>query len=56
VDSLWLNGAFALRIDPGGELDSAVSLTVEGGRVTGIYAIRNPAKLAGLDRVAVLTR
>ena len=49
----WLNGAPALRIDPGGELDSAVSLTVEGGRITRIYAIRNPHKLAGLDKVAV---
>ena len=41
---------------PGGEFDSAISLTVEGGRITRIYAIRNPDKLTGLDRVAVLTR
>ena len=52
----WLNGAPALRIDPGGEFDSAVSLTVEGGRITRIYAIRNPQKLTGLDKVAALTR
>ena len=56
VETTWLNGAPALRIDPGGEFDSAVSLTVEGGRITRIYAIRNPHKLAGLDTVAVLTR
>ena len=56
VETTWLNGAPALRIDPGGEFDTAVSLTVEGGRITRIYAIRNPHKLAGLDRVAVLTR
>jgi len=52
----WLNGAPALRIDPDGELDTAMSLAVEGGRITRIYAIRNPHKLAGLDRVAILTR
>ena len=32
------------------------SITVEDGRVTRIYAIRNPHKLAGLDGVAALTR
>ena len=52
----WLNGAPALRIDPDGEFDGAVSLTVDGGRITRIYVIRNPHKLAGLDRVAVLAR
>ena len=54
VETTWLNGAPALRIDPGGELDTAVSLTVEGGRITRIYAIRNPHKLTGLDTAAVL--
>jgi len=33
-----------------------VSLSVENGRITGIYAIRNPHKLARLDGVAALTR
>ncbi len=56
VEATWLNGAPALRIDPGGELDTAVSLTVENGRISRIYAIRNPHKLTGLDKVASLTR
>jgi RNA polymerase sigma-70 factor (ECF subfamily) len=56
IGTSWLNGAPALRIDPAGEFDSAVCLTVEGGRITGIYAIRNPHKLAGLNKVAFLTR
>ncbi len=54
--AVWLNGSPALRIDIGGELDTAVSLSVENGRITHIYAIRNPHKLAHLDRVAALTR
>lgn len=53
---VWLNGSPAMRIDIGGELDTAVSLAIEDGRVTGIYAVRNPQKLGRLDGVAELTR
>ena len=56
VTPVWLNGSPALRIDIGGELNTAVSLTVENGRITRIYAIRNPHKLARLDSAAALTR
>jgi RNA polymerase sigma-70 factor (TIGR02957 family) len=56
VTTLWLNGAPALRIDPGGPLDTAMSLVVRDGRVTRIFAIRNPGKLAGLDTVVPLAR
>ncbi|MBV9665771.1 MAG: RNA polymerase sigma-70 factor [Actinobacteria bacterium] len=54
--SVWLNGSPAIRIDIGGELDTAVSLAVENGRITGIYAVRNPNKLRRLDTAAALTR
>lgn len=54
--AIWINGAPGVRIDIAGALDTAVSLTVEGGRITRIYAIRNPHKLAGLGDVADLTR
>jgi RNA polymerase sigma-70 factor (ECF subfamily) len=53
---VWLNGSPGGRIDIGGVLDTAVSLTVEHGRITHVYAVRNPHKLAGLDGVAALTR
>jgi hypothetical protein len=33
-----------------------VSLSVEHGRITRVYGIRNPRKLALLDGVAALTR
>ena len=33
-----------------------MSLAVENGRITRIYAVRNPHKLARLDGVAALTR
>jgi RNA polymerase sigma-70 factor, ECF subfamily len=54
--AVWLNGSPGSRIDIGGEVDTAVSLSVENGRITRIYAIRNPHKLARLDGVAALTR
>jgi RNA polymerase sigma-70 factor (ECF subfamily) len=54
--AVWLNGSPAIRLDVGGELDTAVSLAVENARITRIYAIRNPHKLGRLDGVATLTR
>jgi RNA polymerase sigma-70 factor (ECF subfamily) len=54
--SVWLNGSPAARVDLGGELDTAIGLAVADGRITGIYAIRNPHKLARLDEEAALTR
>jgi RNA polymerase sigma-70 factor (ECF subfamily) len=56
VRSVWLNGSPGGRLDIEGELDTAVSVTVEGGRITRIYAIRNPHKLARLGDAAALTR
>lgn len=53
---IWLNGAPAARIDLGGRLDTVVSLVIEDGRVTRIYAVRNPHKLARLTEEAELSR
>jgi len=56
MTAVWLNGSPGAQIVIGGAVDTAVSLTVEDGRVARIYAVRNPHKLAGLDEVAALTR
>ena len=56
VKAVWLNGSPGARVDIGGEIDTAVSLSVENGRITRIFAIRNPHKLARLDGVAPLAR
>jgi RNA polymerase sigma-70 factor (ECF subfamily) len=53
---VWLNGSPGARIELAGEVDTAVSLTVEDGRITRIYAVRNPHKLGGLGGVAALSR
>jgi RNA polymerase sigma factor (sigma-70 family) len=51
----WLNGMPGARYDVEGEA-TAVSLVVEDGRITRIYAIRNPQKLRWLGKVAELRR
>jgi RNA polymerase sigma-70 factor (TIGR02957 family) len=51
-----VNGAVAARIDPGGEFDTAITFVVEDGRITRLYAMRNPHKLGRLDEVAELGR
>jgi RNA polymerase sigma-70 factor, ECF subfamily len=54
--AVWLNGSPGGRIDVGGEINAAVSLSVENGRITHIYAIRNPRKLAHLHDITALSR
>ncbi|HLH58139.1 MAG TPA: RNA polymerase sigma-70 factor [Streptosporangiaceae bacterium] len=51
----WLNGMPGARIDIDGE-PTALSLVVEDGLITRIYAIRNPHKLHWLATVADLRR
>ncbi|MGY1821934.1 RNA polymerase sigma-70 factor [Geodermatophilus sp. SYSU D00079] len=51
-----LNGAVAARIDPGGVFDTALTFVVEDGRITRLYAMRNPQKLGRLGTVAELRR
>jgi RNA polymerase sigma-70 factor, ECF subfamily len=54
--AVWLNGAPAVRIEIDGGRRTAVSLVVENGRITRIYAVANPRKLDRLDQPAELTR
>lgn len=56
VATMWLNGGPALRVDEAGALNTAVSLVIEEGRITRIYAIRNPDKLERLDEEVSLSR
>lgn len=55
IEPVWLNGSPAALIRSDGEL-TAVSLVVEDGLVSGIYAVRNPHKLTALDAEAQLAR
>ena len=53
---VWINGEPGVRVELGGEVVSAISLTVEDGWITRIYSVWNPHKLARLDDSARLTR
>jgi RNA polymerase sigma-70 factor (ECF subfamily) len=54
IGTLWLNGARAARIDTAQFGTTVVSVAVENGRITRVYAMRNPAKLTRLDEEAAL--
>ncbi|MEV1070493.1 RNA polymerase sigma-70 factor [Micromonospora parva] len=51
-----VNGYPALIVHLDGELDTVVALRIDDGLVTGIYAVRNPAKLSHMERETVLSR
>jgi RNA polymerase sigma-70 factor (TIGR02957 family) len=52
-----LNGAVGVRIVGTVDgADTAISFVVEAGRISRIYAIRNPAKLGRIDAQATLSR
>ena len=51
-----LNGGPAVRLDLDGELLTVAGLVIEGGRVTRLYAISNPHKLARVDEEVELSR
>ena len=55
LGTMWLNGAPALRIDFDGVLNAAVSLVFEDGRISRIYTVTNPNKLARLGEAVHLT-
>jgi RNA polymerase sigma-70 factor (TIGR02957 family) len=46
--------ALVLRVD--GEPDTVVAVRIDEGLITGLYAVRNPAKLSHLKRETVLRR
>ncbi|MET9775665.1 RNA polymerase sigma-70 factor [Streptomyces sp. NPDC006367] len=46
--------ALVLRLD--GELDTVLAMRFDEGRVTGLYAVRNPEKLMGMRRETALHR
>ncbi len=51
-----INGypALVLRVD--GEVDTVITLRIDDGLITGLYAVRNPAKLSHMQRETTLRR
>ncbi|GIJ76765.1 RNA polymerase sigma-70 factor, ECF subfamily [Micromonospora phaseoli] len=53
---MWLNGGPAVRLDLDGELTAVASLVITDGRISRLYAVANPQKLARLDQETRLSR
>ncbi|HEU5127554.1 MAG TPA: sigma factor-like helix-turn-helix DNA-binding protein [Glycomyces sp.] len=51
-----VNGHPALVLRHGGAIDSVMAVRVDDGRITGLYAVRNPEKLSRMDRSTALRR
>jgi len=56
LDPAHVNGHPALVLRHEGAIDTVLAVRVEDGRVTGLYAVRNPEKLAHMQRPAPLSR
>jgi RNA polymerase sigma-70 factor (ECF subfamily) len=53
---VWLNGSPAVWIEVADQFAGAVNFAVEDSRITGLYAISNPHKLARLEGITAITR
>ncbi|MGI5129597.1 RNA polymerase sigma-70 factor [Pseudonocardia sp. CA-107938] len=51
-----VNGFPALIIRLDGELDTVITVRSDGGVITGLYGVRNPAKLSFMERETALRR
>ncbi|MEU9641275.1 RNA polymerase sigma-70 factor [Streptomyces sp. NPDC048188] len=56
MDPAQVNGHPALVIRLDGELDTVVAVRIEDGRITGLYAVRNPEKLSYMREETALSR
>ncbi|MDT0320354.1 RNA polymerase sigma-70 factor [Streptomyces millisiae] len=55
VEETMVNGGPALALHMDGELDGVIAVRVEDNRITGLYYVRNPQKLAHIDSETPLT-
>jgi RNA polymerase sigma-70 factor (TIGR02957 family) len=56
LEPVQVNGSPAFIVRLNGELDSVMAVQVEDGLVTGIYTVRNPVKLSGVEREVTVSR
>ena len=56
ISPIAVNGQPGLRVEIDGRIAAALTVAVEDGRVSRIYSIANPDKLARLDAETALTR
>ncbi|MFF5172825.1 RNA polymerase sigma-70 factor [Micromonospora sp. NPDC000089] len=54
--STQVNGHPALIVQLDGELDTVIAVRLDDGRITGLYAVRNPDKLSHMTEETTLSR
>ena len=56
LEPAQVNGCPALIFRQNGEVDTVLAMHIDNGLVTGLYAVRNPAKLSHMERETTLRR
>ncbi|MGW6422063.1 RNA polymerase sigma-70 factor [Nocardia sp. NPDC055053] len=56
TELVQINGAPALVIRIDGMLDSVVATRIDDGSITGLYVVRNPAKLSRIEQATTVAR
>ena len=56
LQSAQVNGYPALILRLNGEIDTVIAVRIDGGLITGLYAVRNPEKLSHMKRETTLRR
>ncbi len=56
LEPAQVNGHPALTIRTDGEITTVIAVRVDDGLISGLYAVRNPAKLSHMEREATLRR
>jgi RNA polymerase sigma-70 factor (TIGR02957 family) len=56
LQPVQVNGYPALIIRLDGQVDTVVAVRIDDGLITGLYAVRNPAKLSHMERETILRR
>jgi RNA polymerase sigma-70 factor (ECF subfamily) len=56
LERAHVNGHPALLVRYGAEVDTVVAISIEDGRIAGLYAVRNPDKLSRVSRETALSR
>ena len=51
-----VNGHPALMMRVNGEIDAVIAVRIDEGRITGLYAVRNPEKLSRIDQETPVSR
>jgi RNA polymerase sigma-70 factor (ECF subfamily) len=56
IETTHVNGCPALTLRVDGRVDTVLAVRLDGGLITGLYAVRNPEKLSRVDRETPVTR